>query len=102
MFKVTRSEANRNLILLALVLVPIVLLFAIFATALACSEYWSLYRERRRLRRAGNNGYSKRIHSNAPWLSSSSESSNTSTKTSESSDGDADMYMKPVLLREHV
>ncbi|PGH07156.1 hypothetical protein GX51_01943 [Blastomyces parvus] len=94
MFRITRSEANRNLILLALVLVPIVVLFTILATALACAEYWSLYRERRRLLRSSNNRYSRRAHSNAHWLSSSSESStasNASTKRSESSDGDAVM-----------
>ncbi|KGQ01858.1 hypothetical protein PAAG_11434 [Paracoccidioides lutzii Pb01] len=82
MFKITRSEANRNLILLALALVPIVLLFSILATALVCSEYWSLRRERR--------------------PSSSSDSSSASTKRSESSDSDADMYMKGVELMEHV
>ncbi|KKZ64936.1 hypothetical protein EMCG_09170 [[Emmonsia] crescens] len=87
MFKITRSEANRNIILLALVLVPIVVLFTILATALACSEYWSLYRERRRLFRSRNsNGHTRRNRSDAPCLSSSSESSNASTKRSESSD----------------
>ncbi|OJD16023.1 hypothetical protein AJ78_03776 [Emergomyces pasteurianus Ep9510] len=101
MFKITRNEANRTLILLALVLLPIVVLFTILATALACSEYWSLYRERQRLLRSGESGHTRRARSDVPCLSSSSESSKASTKRSESSDGDADTYMKPVLLREH-
>ncbi|OAX82118.1 hypothetical protein ACJ72_03532 [Emergomyces africanus] len=97
MFKVTRNEANRTIILLALVLVPIVVLFTILATALACSEYWSLYRERQRLLRSGESGHTTRTRSDVPCLSSSSESSKASTKRSESSDGDANMYMKPGL-----
>ncbi|ODH42636.1 hypothetical protein ACO22_01161 [Paracoccidioides brasiliensis] len=102
MFKITRSEANRNLILLALVLVPIVLLFSILATALVCSEYWSLRRERRRLIPSGNSGHTRRNRSDAPCLASSSDSSSASTKRSESSDSDADIQQScPTRLSSH-
>ncbi|PGG97469.1 hypothetical protein AJ79_09189 [Helicocarpus griseus UAMH5409] len=97
------TETKRNLILVALVLVPIILLFIIFAVALACSEYWSLYRQRRRSLRVGDSGINRRYRSDAHFLSSSSESSSASTKKSESSDGaDQDIYMKAIGLRELV
>ncbi|KAK2785796.1 hypothetical protein FQN53_007376 [Emmonsiellopsis sp. PD_33] len=98
---IPRGEANRTLILLALILVPIIILLSILATALACSEYWSLYRERRRRLRAPSIGH-RRNRSDAHCLSDSSSSSSASTKRSESSDGDQDMYLTAVELREHV
>ena len=94
MLAVKRGEANRTLVIIALVLVPIVLLFGILFLVLACSEYWSLHRQRlRRLCCFGQRH--KRSRSDPSWGSSS-------TKQSDSSEGGADFYHRAVQLREHV
>lgn len=87
-----RGEAGRALIIVALVLVPIAVLFAIFFTAIACSEYWSLRKERKRLFSFGR-GHKR---------SRSDPSSSSSTRRTDSSDGDPELYGKAVELREHV
>jgi hypothetical protein len=94
MLKGKRSETDRTLIIIALVLVPIALLFSILFIALACSEYWSLHKgqaSRLCCRRRAH----KRSRSDPSWGSSS-------TKRSESSEGDTDMYQSPAWPREHV
>lgn len=93
MLKSKRGEAHRTLIIVALVLVPIIVLFAIFVIAIACSEYWSLRKERKYGLFSFGRGH-KRSRSDPSWTSS--------TRRTDSSDGDPELYGNEVQLREHV
>ncbi|KAK2732514.1 hypothetical protein FQN57_002606 [Myotisia sp. PD_48] len=85
-----RGEANRTVVLIALVLVPIFVLFTILALALACAEYWSLRNNRRRRFRSRHKNRSE-----IPWSLDSTQ------KSTYSSEGYSDLYQKAIELREH-
>jgi hypothetical protein len=94
----TSKTSNDTVIILALVLVPIIVLFTILGVALAFSEYWNAgisFCLRCKCLRWRTSREPKRSRSDPPRFS-------TSTKGSLGTDIDSEMYQKAVELQVHV